>query len=63
MVKIRRTTLDKIDHIFIAMNTSPSYIKKQVARWATIAHHGASNRFGDAIIYDAQRQVTLNLKQ
>ena len=36
---------------------------KQVAQWATIAHHGASIMFGDTIIYDAQRQVTRNLKQ
>ena len=38
-------------------------VKKQVAQWATIAHHGASIIFGDTIIYDAQRQMTLNLKQ
>ena len=37
--------------------------EKQVAQWATIAHHGASIMFGDTIIYDAQRQITLNLKQ
>ena len=36
---------------------------KQVAQWATIAHLGASIMFGDTIIDDAQRQVTLNLKQ
>ena len=36
---------------------------KQVARWATIAHNGASKMFVDTIIYDAQRHVTLNLKQ
>ena len=36
---------------------------KQVAQWATIAHLGASIMFGDTLIYDAQRQVTLNLKQ
>ena len=36
---------------------------KQVAQWATIAHHGAIIMFGDTIIYEAQRQVTLNLKQ
>ena len=36
---------------------------KQVAQWATIAHHGACIMFGDTIIYDAQRQITLNLKQ
>ena len=39
------------------------YCIKQVAQWATIAHHGASIMFGDTIIYDAQRQITLNLKQ
>ena len=32
-------------------------------QWATIAHLGASIMFGDTIIYEAQRQVTLNLKQ
>ena len=37
--------------------------KQQVAQWTTIAHHGASIMFGDTIIYDAQRQITLNLKQ
>ena len=37
--------------------------EKQVAQWATIAHHGASIMFGDTIIYDVQRQITLNLKQ
>ena len=36
---------------------------KQVAQWATIAHHGASIMFGDTIISDAQRQITLKLKQ
>ena len=35
---------------------------KQVAQWATIAHLGASIMFGKTIIYDAQWQVTLNLK-
>ena len=35
----------------------------QVAQWATIAQLGASIVVGDTIIYDAQRQVTLNLKQ
>ena len=36
---------------------------KQVAQWPTITHLGASIMFGDILIYDAQRQVTLNLKQ
>ena len=36
---------------------------KQIAQWATIPHHGASIMFVDTIIYDAQRQITLNLKQ
>ena len=36
---------------------------KPVAQWATTAHHGASIMFGDTIIYDAQTQITLNLKQ
>ena len=34
----------------------------QVAQWAMIAHLGASIMFGDTIIYDAQKQVTLTLK-
>ena len=36
---------------------------EQVAQWAMIAHLGANIMFGDTIIYDAQRQVTLNLQQ
>ena len=36
--------------------------KEQVAQWETIAHLGTS-MFGDTIIYDALRQVTLSLKQ
>ena len=36
---------------------------KQVAKWATIPLLGASILFGDTIINDAQRQITLNLKQ
>ena len=36
---------------------------KQVAQWVTIAHLEASIMFGDTIIDDAQRQVSLNLKQ
>ena len=44
-------------------NNKPETVMKQVAQWATIAHHGASIMFGDSIIYEAQRQVTLNLKQ
>ena len=36
---------------------------KQVAKLATIAHLGASIMFGDTIIYDAGRRVTLNLKR
>ena len=35
----------------------------QVAQWETIVHLGASIMYGDTLIYDAQRQVTLNLKQ
>ena len=38
-------------------------IRKQVTQWAKIAHLGASIVFRDTIIYDAQRQVTLTLKQ
>ena len=37
--------------------------KTSIAQWATIAHLGASIMFGDTLIYDTQRQVTLNLKQ
>ena len=40
-----------------------STIFKQIAQWATVAHLEASIMFGDTIIDDAQRQVTLNLKQ
>ena len=36
---------------------------KQVAQWAAIAHLRASMMFGDTIIYDDLRQITLNLKQ
>ena len=70
------TDLDKIDiqihglyrsfklNIVIIMVAVPFDIQiKQVAQWATIAHNGASIMFGDIIIYDAQRQITLNLKQ
>ena len=47
-----------------AMNmTANVFHEQQVAKWATIAHHGASIMFGDTIISDAQRQVILNLKQ
>ena len=37
--------------------------EKQVAQWATIAHLRASIMFGKTIIYDAQWQVTMDLKQ
>ena len=43
------------------MSGTPAAVK-QVAQWATIAHHGASIMFGDTRIYDAQRQITLKLK-
>ena len=36
---------------------------KQVAQGATITLLGASIMFGDTIINDAHRQLTLNLKQ
>ena len=42
---------------------SVKILLQQVAHWATIAHLRASIMFGETIIYDAQRQVTLNLKQ
>ena len=35
---------------------------KQITQWATIAHCGASITFGDTIIYNAHRQVTLNFE-
>ena len=42
---------------------SPKQSNEQVAQGATIAHQVASIILGDTIVYDAQRQVTLNLKQ
>ena len=39
------------------------WLLQQVAQWATIAHLRANIMFGDTIFYNAQRQVTLNLKQ
>ena len=42
---------------------SPYSTVKQIAQWATIAHLEDSIMLGYTIIYDAQRQVTLNLKQ
>ena len=36
---------------------------KQVAQGATFANQGANIMFGDTIVDDTQRQVTLNLKQ
>ena len=58
-------TISIIFQVLLDSGTVPSDWKKaqvcplfkQVAQWATIAHLRAS------IIYDAQRQVTLNLKQ
>ena len=38
-------------------------ILKQVVQWATIADLGARIMFVDTIIFYAQRQLTLNLKQ
>ena len=47
-----------------AMNmTANVFHEQQVAKWATIAHHGASIMFVDTKISDAQRQVILNLKR
>ena len=51
--------------IFLILNSAehefyPAYKCKQ---WATIAHHGANIMLGDTIIYNALRQVTLNMKQ
>ena len=50
---------------FTFLKRKKRYVRtnKQVAQWATIAHHGASIMFGDTIKYDAQRKITLNLKQ
>ena len=58
-------------HVFLTceMNTTSIHcvhfmgLCKQVAQWATITHLRASIMFGDTIIYDALRQITLNLKQ
>ena len=49
--------------MLMVLNKFAKASKKQVAQWATIAHLGASIMFGYTIIYDAQRQVNLNLKQ
>ena len=57
--------------IIVSISSSVQFISekelsvsfKQVAQWATIAHLGASIMFGDTIMDDAQRQVTMNLKQ
>ena len=49
---------DQIESVTLVENP-----RKQVAKWATIAHHGVSITFEDTIIYDAQRQITLTLKQ
>ena len=54
--------LDVLLKLSISAMISKSIIK-QVAQWATIAHLRASIIFGDTIIDDADRQVTLNLKQ
>ena len=40
-----------------------SNFMEQVAIWVTIAHLGVIIILGDTIIYDDQRQVTLDLKQ
>ena len=57
-----RVHTGKLFFLFLNQNTCCGH-SKQVAQWATIAHHGASILFGDTIIYNAQRQITLNLKQ
>ena len=63
------STLCKLSHFKMTGSSCTDTVRKrvtsfqQVAHWATIAHLGASIMFGDVIIYDAQRQVTLNLKQ
>ena len=58
--------------VFVTCKNGENPIKNEVARvvttftsnqWATIAHLGACIMFGYTIIDDAQRQVTLNLKQ
>ena len=66
----RLSTDDKKCHWQVNFNIEANLLRnsfvhytKQVAQWATIAHLGASIIFGDTIIHDAQRQVTLNLKQ
>ena len=49
--------------LFVTLRCFTHLKIKQVAQWATIAHLRASIMFGDTIIDDVQRQVTLNLKQ
>ena len=65
MFKHRLPGLHQATHLvrIISINLCYTQPYQQVAQWATIAHHGASIMFGDTIIYDAQRQITLNLKQ
>ena len=54
-----RKKVKGVDLIFVSRISN----YKQVAQWATITHLGASIIFRDTIIDDAQKQVTLNLKQ
>ena len=65
MVLSRFRKLQEDCQLIISMirNLCQEFSKQQVAQWVMIAHLGASIMFGDTIIYGAQRQVTLNLKQ
>ena len=58
LVVIQIQTVRHTDGIGWYFKSRLATVLKQVAQWATIAHHGASIMFGDTIIYDAQRQIT-----
>ena len=53
----------RLGYIHMHLSYQAFKIKNYVVQWTMIAHLGASIMFGDTIIYDAQMQVTLNLKQ
>ena len=45
------------------VRTSPQSKEETSSPMGNDPHHGAIIMFGDTIIYDAQKQITLNLKQ
>ena len=61
--RVSRAIVNMTYLITVNDNLKKGIPQKKVAQWTTIAHHEASIMFGDTIINDAQRQVTLNLKQ